>query len=79
MFLIQEKIISMCKELVLCEKFSKLKSFYSFYSSFMCGEGSVFDQDRMTCISQFEALPCEQASTYYFRNEEFGLPQEQKF
>jgi len=47
--------------------------------SFMCGEGSIFDQDRMTCINQYEASPCEEAQSYYFRNEEFGLPQEQKF
>ncbi|XP_076034930.1 uncharacterized protein LOC143021379 [Oratosquilla oratoria] len=41
--------------------------------SFMCGEGSVFDQKELTCADQLAALSCQEAANFYFRNEEFGL------
>jgi len=44
--------------------------------SFMCGEGTQFDQNKMVCVSRESALPCEQTKNYYFRNAEFGLPHE---
>ncbi|KAK7024222.1 hypothetical protein SK128_004556 [Halocaridina rubra] len=47
--------------------------------SFMCGEGTVFDQNEMTCKMDFEATPCQEASNYYYRNEQFGRPEERSF
>ncbi|XP_076034935.1 uncharacterized protein LOC143021395 [Oratosquilla oratoria] len=44
--------------------------------SFMCGEGSVFDQSALTCVEQFAAIPCSESSFFYSRNEEFGRVQE---
>ncbi|XP_071538842.1 uncharacterized protein [Panulirus ornatus] len=44
--------------------------------SFMCGEGSVFDQKEMTCVQASDAIPCSASSEYYSRNAEFGLPEE---
>ena len=38
----------------------------------MCGEGSVFDQNEMTCINEVEAISCNETPNYFFRNEEFG-------
>ncbi|XP_076034928.1 uncharacterized protein LOC143021377 [Oratosquilla oratoria] len=44
--------------------------------SFMCGEGRIFDQEKLTCDDQFVALPCAEAVNFYFRNEEFGRAEE---
>ncbi|XP_076035548.1 uncharacterized protein LOC143021740 [Oratosquilla oratoria] len=44
--------------------------------SFMCGEGSVFDQKELTCAEQFAATPCAESSFFYSRNEEFGRVEE---
>jgi len=40
--------------------------------SFFCGEGSIFDQAKLTCAAEFEATPCGDAPNFYFRNEVFG-------
>ncbi|XP_066986769.1 probable protein phosphatase DDB_G0279461 [Macrobrachium rosenbergii] len=40
--------------------------------SFMCGEGTVFDQDELTCKVEYDATPCQEAANFYFRNEQFG-------
>merc|ERR1739842_24683 len=40
--------------------------------SLMCGDGSVFDQAKLTCVAEFEATPCSDAPNFYFRNEVFG-------
>ncbi|XP_064100714.1 uncharacterized protein LOC135211328, partial [Macrobrachium nipponense] len=47
--------------------------------SFMCGEGSIFDQNEMTCKAEYEATPCQEAQNFYFRNEQFGRPEEKSF
>ncbi|XP_076035621.1 uncharacterized protein LOC143021783 [Oratosquilla oratoria] len=44
--------------------------------SFMCGEGRVFDQSKLTCVDQFAAIPCSESSFFYSKNEEFGRPEE---
>jgi len=44
--------------------------------SFMCGEGTQFDQKEMACVSYESALPCIETQNYYIRNAEFGLPHE---
>ncbi|XP_076034918.1 uncharacterized protein LOC143021369 [Oratosquilla oratoria] len=44
--------------------------------SFMCGEGRVFDQSKLTCVDQFAAIPCAESSFFHSRNEEFGRPEE---
>ncbi|XP_071528838.1 uncharacterized protein [Panulirus ornatus] len=47
--------------------------------SFMCGEGTVFDQKELTCVVESAATPCQESSNFYIRNQEFGLPQEKFF
>merc|ERR1712142_1056377 len=44
--------------------------------SFMCGEGTQFDQKEMACVSHETALPCIETQNYYIKNAEFGLPHE---
>nr|XP_027220383.1 Down syndrome cell adhesion molecule homolog [Penaeus vannamei] len=41
---------------------------------FLCGEGSVFDQKELTCVEESTAIPCQESSSYYYRNEEFVAP-----
>ncbi|KAK7024221.1 hypothetical protein SK128_004555 [Halocaridina rubra] len=47
--------------------------------SFMCGEGTIFDQNELTCKMAYDATPCQDAPNYYSRNEEFGRPEEKSF
>ncbi|XP_037772630.1 uncharacterized protein LOC119568246, partial [Penaeus monodon] len=44
--------------------------------SFLCGEGSRFDQKELTCVAESEAIPCQESSNFFFKNEQFGLPKE---
>ncbi|XP_066986884.1 probable serine/threonine-protein kinase clkA [Macrobrachium rosenbergii] len=47
--------------------------------SFMCGEGTVFDQDVLTCKAEYDATPCQEAANFYFRNEQFGRLEDRNF
>lgn len=47
-----------------------------FFPSFLCGEGSVFDQKELTCKVPADAVPCQESSSYYYTNEQFGRPEE---
>jgi len=47
--------------------------------SFMCGEGSQFDQKELTCVAELEAIPCNESSSFFFRNEQFGRTEEKTF
>ncbi|XP_063590377.1 U-scoloptoxin(01)-Cw1a-like [Penaeus indicus] len=40
--------------------------------SFFCGEGTVFDQEKLVCAFPEDALPCSLASEYTRVNEYFG-------
>nr|XP_027229925.1 uncharacterized protein LOC113821611 [Penaeus vannamei] len=40
--------------------------------SFMCGEGTMFDQERLVCAFPEEALPCSEAAAFRRSNEYFG-------
>lgn len=40
--------------------------------SFFCGEGTIFDQERLVCDVPSNALPCSAASQYVMVNEYFG-------
>ncbi|XP_042229294.1 GATA zinc finger domain-containing protein 14-like isoform X3 [Homarus americanus] len=51
----------------------------TFQYSFMCGEGTVFDQKEMTCVMESSATPCQEASNYYVRNQEFGRLEDRQF
>ncbi|XP_076035023.1 U-scoloptoxin(01)-Er1a-like [Oratosquilla oratoria] len=44
--------------------------------SFMCGEDRIFDQQKLTCVEAHSALSCQEASNFYFKNEDFGRPEE---
>ncbi|CAL4209029.1 unnamed protein product, partial [Meganyctiphanes norvegica] len=46
--------------------------------SFMCGEGTVFDQRMQTCEREHMATPCSDAPNYYFINAQYGLPHEKQ-
>merc|ERR1711964_655839 len=39
--------------------------------SFMCGEGTMFDQERLVCESPEFALPCSEAAAFRRSNEYF--------
>ncbi|XP_064120311.1 U-scoloptoxin(01)-Cw1a-like [Macrobrachium nipponense] len=43
--------------------------------SFFCGEGTVFDQERLVCDFPAFALPCSEAAAYRRSNEYFGRPE----
>ncbi|KAK8392994.1 hypothetical protein O3P69_013200 [Scylla paramamosain] len=53
-------------------------SVHTYQYSFMCGEGTVFDQKEMTCVAEWVATPCTEASSFYLRNQEFGQVQERR-
>ncbi|KAG7155089.1 U-scoloptoxin(01)-Cw1a-like 23 [Homarus americanus] len=40
--------------------------------SFMCGEGTVFDQEHLVCATPENASPCSQSSSFRRSNEYFG-------
>ncbi|XP_050695159.1 U-scoloptoxin(01)-Cw1a-like [Eriocheir sinensis] len=40
--------------------------------SFFCGEGTVFDQQRLVCVHPRDSLPCSQAAAARTANEYFG-------
>ncbi|XP_069973395.1 probable ATP-dependent RNA helicase ddx42 [Penaeus vannamei] len=47
--------------------------------SFMCGEGSVFDQKELACVAESSAIPCQESSNYFYTNEQFGRPEDKSF
>ncbi|XP_042864087.1 U-scoloptoxin(01)-Cw1a-like [Penaeus japonicus] len=47
-------------------------NFFTRMFSFICGEGTIFDQATLTCNFPEYALPCEAAASYYNINEYFG-------
>ncbi|XP_037772448.1 probable ATP-dependent RNA helicase ddx42 [Penaeus monodon] len=44
--------------------------------SFMCGEGTVFDQKELACVTESSAIPCQESSNYFYTNEQFGRPED---
>ncbi|ROT68677.1 hypothetical protein C7M84_013159 [Penaeus vannamei] len=46
--------------------------------SFLCGEGSVFDQKTLTCVPETDAVPCQESSSYFYTNEQFGRPEDKR-
>ncbi|KAK8391641.1 hypothetical protein O3P69_017283 [Scylla paramamosain] len=40
--------------------------------SFFCGEGTIFDQERLVCAAPEDALPCSLAAVARSTNEYFG-------
>ncbi|XP_037772414.1 putative uncharacterized protein DDB_G0282133 [Penaeus monodon] len=47
--------------------------------SFMCGEGSVFDQKELACVAESSAIPCQESTSYFYTNEQFGRPEDKSF
>ncbi|XP_037772413.1 probable cyclin-dependent serine/threonine-protein kinase DDB_G0292550 [Penaeus monodon] len=47
--------------------------------SFMCGEGSVFNQKELACVAESSAIPCQESSSYFYTNEQFGRPEDKSF
>ncbi|KAG7155092.1 U-scoloptoxin(01)-Er1a-like [Homarus americanus] len=46
--------------------------YVSRHFSFMCGQGTVFDQERLICDFPETALPCSQVAAFRNTNEYFG-------
>ncbi|CAL4077323.1 unnamed protein product [Meganyctiphanes norvegica] len=46
--------------------------------SMMCGERTMFDQRTLTCVEETKASPCQDAPSFYWVNENFGLPHEKQ-
>ena len=46
--------------------------FITRHFSFLCGEGTVFDQERLVCDFPENALPCSEAAAFRKSNEYFG-------
>nr|XP_027237845.1 uncharacterized protein LOC113828972 [Penaeus vannamei] len=44
--------------------------------SFMCGAGTMFDQERLVCDFPESALPCSEAAAFRRSNEYFGPPRQ---
>ncbi|XP_042866121.1 probable serine/threonine-protein kinase DDB_G0282963 [Penaeus japonicus] len=44
--------------------------------SFMCGEGTVFDQKELACVTESSAIPCQESSNFFYTNEQFGRPED---
>lgn len=42
--------------------------------SFFCGNQTVFNQGSLTCANPEEAVPCNQASSFYDLNNRIGIP-----
>merc|ERR1711872_696836 len=47
--------------------------------SFMCGEGTQFDQRQLTCVRPEEATPCQETRNILYVNEQFGRPIERVY
>merc|ERR1712002_730434 len=47
--------------------------------SFMCGEGTQFDQRQLTCVRPEEATPCQETRNFLYVNEQFGRPIERVY
>jgi len=48
----------------------------SYQYSFLCGEGTIFDQRQLTCVTEVEAIPCQESSSFFYTNEQFGRPED---
>jgi hypothetical protein len=46
--------------------------------SFFCGNQTVFDQEQLVCNHEVDAVPCDQAESFYRINEFFGRIEEQQ-
>ncbi|XP_064120317.1 U-scoloptoxin(01)-Cw1a-like [Macrobrachium nipponense] len=46
--------------------------YVSRHFSFLCGEGTIFDQERLVCDFPERAIPCDQAASFRRSNEYFG-------
>ncbi len=44
--------------------------------SFICGNGTIFDQQTLTCNHPADAFPCEEAESLYFTVEFGKIPEE---
>merc|ERR1712002_672269 len=48
-------------------------SIETYQYSFMCGEGTVFDQKELTCKVPVDATSCQESPSYFYVNEYFGI------
>jgi hypothetical protein len=43
--------------------------------SFICAEGSVWDQSKLACVHWEDAIDCESAPAFYMLNDRIGRPE----
>ena len=61
-----------CAVFHVCLPYINHDEFITRHFSFFCGEGTVFDQERLVCDFPENALPCSEASGFRKSNEYFG-------
>ena len=44
--------------------------------SFFCGAETRFDQSKLSCLHDKDAMPCSESAGWLFRNDEFGVQEE---
>lgn len=46
--------------------------------SFFCGKETRFDQSKLSCLHNQDAIPCDSSSDWLFRNDAFGTAEDQE-
>jgi len=64
------KIFHVCVPYELPEGINNIPPVQIF--SFLCGNQTIFDQEKLTCNYEADSTPCDQATNFYSRNEDFG-------
>ena len=39
-----------------------------------CGAGQIFDQSKLTCKEEDDAIPCDASSDFFYLNDRIGDP-----
>ncbi|XP_068241296.1 U-scoloptoxin(01)-Cw1a-like [Palaemon carinicauda] len=61
-----------CAVFHVCLPYIDNDLFVTRHFSFLCGEGTIFDQERLICDFPSSALSCSQSSSFRRSNEYFG-------
>ena len=61
-----------CAIFHVCLPYINHDEYITRHFSFFCGEGTIFDQERLVCDFPETALPCSEAATFRKSNEYFG-------
>ena len=61
-----------CAIFHVCLPYVNHGRYFTRHFSFFCGEGTIFDQERLICDYPWKALPCSEAVNFRRSNEYFG-------